>query len=69
MILTSYIRVHAVVWECGEGQTDRQCHTCTQINIDTQTAVTTTHFDSAMPHAKCNNCITCQRTRYVHSGC
>jgi len=30
------------VWEYGEGQ------------IDTQTAVTTVHFASAMPHAKCN---------------
>jgi len=38
----SYIRVRAVVWECGEGQTD------------TQTAVTNIHFASAMPHAKCN---------------
>jgi len=23
----SYIRVRAVVWECGEGQTDRETHT------------------------------------------
>ena len=44
----TYIRVRAVVWECGEGQTDR--HT------DTQTAVTIIHFASATPHAKCNNC-------------
>jgi len=36
------IRVHAVVWECGEGKTD------------TQTAVANIHFASAMPHAKCN---------------
>jgi len=34
----SYIRVHAVVWECGEGQT----------------AVTNIHFALATPHAKCN---------------
>jgi len=31
----TYIRVRAVVWECGEGQTD------------TQTAVTNIHFASA----------------------
>jgi len=37
----SYIRVRAVVWECGEGQTD------------TQTAVAN-NFVSATPHAKCN---------------
>ena len=40
----SYIQVHAVVWECGEGQTE----------TDTQTAVTNIHFASATPHAKCN---------------
>jgi len=37
----SYIRVRAVVWECGEGQTD------------TQTNATSIHFASATPHAKC----------------
>jgi len=37
----SYIRVRAVMWECDAGQTD------------TQTAVTTIHFASATPHAKC----------------
>jgi len=42
----SYIRFHAVVWECGEGQTD------------TQMAVTNIHFASAMPHAKCNKMFT-----------
>jgi len=47
-ILASYIRVRAVVWECGEGKTDRQTDT------DTQTAATYIHFASAMPHAKCN---------------
>jgi len=26
-ILPSYIRIRAVVWECGEGQTDTQTHT------------------------------------------
>ena len=39
----SYIRVLAVVWESGEGQTD------------TQMAVASIHFASAMPDAKCNN--------------
>ena len=34
----SCIRVRVVVWECGEGQTD------------TQAAVTTIRFASAMPH-------------------
>jgi len=34
-------RVHAVVWECGDRQTD------------TQTAETTIHFASATPHSKC----------------
>jgi len=34
----------AVVWECGEGQRDRQ----------TQTAVTNIHLTSATPHVKCN---------------
>jgi len=41
----TYIRVRAVVWECGEGQTNRQ--------TDTQTALTNIHFASATPHAKC----------------
>jgi len=50
-ILASYIRVRAVVWECGEGQTDR--HTDTQ--RDTQTALASIHFASAVPRAKCNN--------------
>jgi len=27
----SYIRVRAVVWECGEGQTDRQIHASCEI--------------------------------------
>jgi len=39
-------QVRAVVWECSEGQTDRQ--------TDSQAAVTNIHFASAMPHAKCN---------------
>jgi len=42
----TYIRVHAVVLECGDGQTDR--HT------DRQTHVTNIHFVSSMTHAKCN---------------
>ena len=40
----TYIRVQAVVRECGEGQTD------------TQTAVTNIYFASATPHTKCNDC-------------
>ena len=47
-ILPTYIRVHGVVWECSEGQTDS--HT------DTQTAVANIHFASASPHTKCNKC-------------
>jgi len=38
----SYIRVRAIVWACGRGQTD------------TQTRVTTIHFASSTTHAKCN---------------
>jgi len=41
-ILPSYIRVCAVVWECGDGQTD------------TRTRVTNIHF--ALTHAKCKYC-------------
>ena len=40
----SYIRVRAVVWECGDGQTDTH----------TQTAVANIHFASPIPDAKCN---------------
>jgi len=40
----SYIRVHAVVWACGRGQTD------------THTRMTTIHFASSTTHAKCNQC-------------
>jgi len=46
----SYIRVRALVWECGRGQTHR--HTDSQ--IDTQTRVTNIHFASSTTHAKCN---------------
>jgi len=42
----SYIRVRAVVWKCGEGQSDR--------HINTQTAVANIYFASATPHAKFN---------------
>jgi len=38
----SYIRVRAVVWAYGRGQTD------------TQTRVTTIHCASSTTHAKCN---------------
>jgi len=37
----SYIRVRAVLWECGRGQTYRDTDT------HTQTAVTTIHFASS----------------------
>jgi len=52
----SYIRVRAVVWEFGEGQT----------YTDTQTAVTNIHFTSARPHATCTKWCFCRsgsRTR------
>jgi len=42
----SYIRIRAVVWAYGRGQTD------------TQTRVTTIHFASSTTHAKCNNTTT-----------
>jgi len=45
-ISPSYIRVRAVLWQCGERQTDRHTYT--------QTAVANIHFASAMPHTKCN---------------
>ena len=43
----SYIRVRAVVWECGEGEIDK--HT------DTQTAMANIHFASATTRAIYNN--------------
>ena len=43
----SCIRVRAVVWECGEGQTD----------TDTQTAVASIHFALATTKAKCNEAV------------
>jgi len=43
----TYIRVRAVVRECGEGQTDRQ--------TDTQMLVTNVHFASFTTHAKCKH--------------
>jgi len=46
----SYIRVRAVVWVYGRGQTDTQ----TDRQTDTQTRVTTIHFASSTTHAKCN---------------
>jgi len=49
----SYIRVRAVVWAYGRGQTDRQ--TYTHSHTDTQTRVTTIHFASSTTHAKCND--------------
>ena len=50
----SYIWVRAVMWECGERQTD------------TQTAVTNIHFVSATPHPKCNDVII---IFYLENGC
>jgi len=47
----SYIRVRAVVWAYGRGQTDRQTYRQT----GTQTRVTTIHFTSSTTHAKCKN--------------
>jgi len=44
----SYIRVRAVVWAYGHGQTHRQIDTCRQ------TRVTTIHFASSTTHSKCN---------------
>jgi len=41
------IRVRAVMWECGDGQTGR--HT------DTQTRVSSIHFASSTTHTKCND--------------
>ena len=43
----SDIRVHAVVWAYGRGETD------------TQTRVTTMHFASSTTHAKCNELTGC----------
>jgi len=43
----SYIRVRAVVWAYGRGQTDTQ--------TDTQARVTTIHFASSTTHAKCSD--------------
>jgi len=40
----SYIRVRAVVWAYGRGQTDTQTDTQTHRQADTQTRVTTIHF-------------------------
>jgi len=42
----SYIRVHAVVWECCKGQTNRQTHR--------QMAMANIHFALATLQAKCN---------------
>ena len=49
----SNIRVRAVVWAYGRGQTDTQIHT--------QTRVTTIHFASSTTHAKCNKWDVCLR--------
>jgi len=49
----SYIRVRAVVWAYGRGQTDTQ----TQTDRQTHTRVTKIHFASSTTHAKCNDCL------------
>ena len=46
----SYMRVRAVVWAYGRGQTDRD----TDRQSDTLSRVTTIHFASSTTHAKCN---------------
>jgi len=46
----NYIRVRAVVWAYGRGQTDTQ----TERHTDTQTRVTAIHFAWSTTHAKCN---------------
>jgi len=56
----SYIRVRAVVWAYGRGQTDRQ--------TDTQTRVTTIHFASSTTHAKCKNIITQSNHKQLKPG-
>jgi len=55
-----YIRVRAVVWECGEGETDRQ--------TDTQMVVTNIQFATATPHAKCDYCKDLYRSTILNSG-
>jgi len=45
------MRVRAVVWAYGRGQTDTQ----TDTHTDKQTRVTTIHFASSTTHAKCNH--------------
>ena len=47
---TSYIRVRAVVWAYGRGQTDTKTDRQTDRQTHTQTAVTTIHFASVTPH-------------------
>jgi len=47
----SYIRVRAVVWAYGRGQTHRQ----TDRHTHREMHVTTIHFASSTTHAKCNN--------------
>jgi len=61
----SYIRVRAVVWAYGRGQTDTQTHTHAQ----TQMRVTTIHFVLSTTHAKCNESSAqlSQRTLYAVS--
>ena len=53
--VTTYIRVRAVVWACGRGQTRRQTDRQTHRQTDTQTRVTTIHFASSSTQAKCTS--------------
>jgi len=50
----SYIRIRAVVWTSGWGQTDRQ----------TQTRVTNIHFASSTTHAKFNDMLQLEPTKH-----
>ena len=58
-IVANYIRVCAVVWECGRGQTDIQ----TDRLSDAQTRVTTIHFASSTTRAKCNDNFTAEESQ------
>jgi len=50
----TYIRVRAVVWECGDGRTDRQTDRQTDRHTYREMRVTNIHFASSTTHAKCN---------------
>jgi len=54
----SYIWVRALLWECGDGQTDRHTDGCGHY----------IHFASAMPHAKCNKMLQSQILKHNTSA-